>query len=97
MNQHCRGQYSPLPIQYNLFSTFVTNFLLLEVEPYLGEELHLDLSRVIDDELVVVESVPFHLGHLGVLGRAHRKGKVITSRQLLHLVEFIDTLLFLCF
>ena len=62
--------------------------LTLKVEPNLGEELHLDLSCVIDDELIVVESVPLHLGHLGVLGRAHGKGKVFcTARQLLHLVD----------
>ena len=85
MNQHSRGQYKVLC--QIVFPPSITNFSLLEVEPYLGEELHLDLSRVIDDELVVVESVPFHLGHLGVLGRAHGKGKVITARQLLHLVE----------
>ena len=39
--------------------------LTLKVEPNLGEELHLDLSCVIDDEFIVVESVPLHLGHLG--------------------------------
>ena len=70
-----------------VFSPSIINFSLLEVEPYLGEELHLDLSCVIDDELVVVERVPFHLGHLSVLGRAHGKGKVITARQVHHLID----------
>ena len=79
---------SPSLIHQNvLFHLQVQTFSLFEVEPNLGKELHLDLSRVIDDELIVVESVPLHLGHLGVLGRAHRKRKVITARQLLHLVD----------
>ena len=66
-----------------------SKYKLFEVEPNLGEELHLDLSCVIDDEFIVVESVPLHLGHLGVLGRAHSKGKVITARQLLYLVDLL--------
>ena len=78
---NCIGFHSEFPLP----PPISTNSSLFEVKPNLGKELHLDLSRVVDNELIVVESVALHLGHLSVLGRAHGKEKIITSMQLFHL------------
>ena len=45
--------------------------LVLVIKLNLGEVLHFDLLSVVDDELVVVESVAAHAVDLGLLGRTH--------------------------